>query len=124
MYPFRLSLAQGCWGAILLRASPQLLHGLAGEPVSPDVIKVAHVLGARELIQALITIRRPTQGALQLGAVVEALHAVTMIAAASASLGPRRLTMASAAASGAFALAGVTQSRRLCHQAAAGAVRG
>jgi hypothetical protein len=77
------------------------------------VISVAHILGARQFAQALMTARCPTRRAIGAGAAVDALHAATMIAAAAANVGPRRLTMASAATAGAFTAAGVAQSRRL-----------
>jgi hypothetical protein len=76
------------------------------------MISIVRVLGARQLLQAAITARRPTRRALELGAAVDALHAATMVAGASANVGPRRLTIASAATASAFAAAALVQRRR------------
>jgi hypothetical protein len=85
---------------------------VAREPVGRPVIYLARVLGTRELLQALITAWRPTRRTLRFGATVDALHAATMVAAASARVGPRRLSAASAGVAGAFSVAGLAQSRR------------
>ena len=107
-----LGLAQGgCGGALLLHPGP-LLRSLQRGPVDRRVITVARVLGIRQLVQGLMTVRRPTRRTLAVGAAVDATHAASMLAAATAGLGPRRLTVASAAAAGAFAGAGLAQSRR------------
>ena len=107
-----LALAEGCWGAALVLDPGSQLRPLAGKPVDPWVIKTARVLGARQLLQALITAWRPTRRTLQVGAAVDALHAATMVAAATANLGPRRLTIASAATAIVFTAVGLAQSRR------------
>jgi hypothetical protein len=52
------------------------------------MISIVRVLGARQLLQAAITARRPTRRALELGAAVDAVHAATMMAGASANVGP------------------------------------
>jgi hypothetical protein len=101
--PAGLALSQGCWGAALLLCDRPLLESLAGEPVSSAVIRVARVLGVRELLQGLITVRRPTRRVLLLGAAADALHAATMVGGTAADIGPRRLTLASAAVAGGFA---------------------
>lgn len=101
-----------CWGVTLLLFAGPLLQSLEGESLDRRVIKVARVLGSRQLLQGLITIRRPTRRILRIGAGVDALHAATMVAAVAAQAGPRRLSMASATLAGAFSVAGVTQSRQ------------
>ena len=105
-------MAEGCWGCALLCLTRPLLRSLAGEPADRQVIEIARLLGARQLLQSLITARRPTRRILQLSAAVDAVHATTMVAAAAADAGPRRLTVASATMAAAFAAAGLAQSRR------------
>jgi hypothetical protein len=107
----RLALAEGCWGAALLLFATPLLGSVAGEPVARKVVNVARVLGARQLLQGVMTVRWPTRVALEAGAATDALHAVTMVVSAAAKVGPRRLTLASAATAGAFSAAGIAQSR-------------
>jgi hypothetical protein len=104
--------AEAGWGAALLLFARPLLQALEGESVDRQVINGALVLGGRQLLQGLVTVRRPTRRILRIGAAVDALHAATMVEAAVANVGPRRLTMASATLAGAFSAAGVTQSRR------------
>jgi hypothetical protein len=107
-----LALAEGCWSAVLLVSTGPLLQSLAGRPIGQGVISAARVLGIRQLVRALLTARRPTRRILEVGAAVDALHAGTMVAGAAANVGPRRLTMASAATAGAFTAAALAQSRR------------
>jgi hypothetical protein len=110
--PSGLALVEGCSGTALLLCAGPLLRALAGQSVSRRAVNVAHVLGARQLLQAVVTARRPTRRTLELGATIDALHASTMLAAAAADIGSRRLTLASAATAGAFTAAGVAQSLR------------
>jgi hypothetical protein len=110
--PFMFVLAEGCWGATLLLAPRPLLQAIAREPLNRRATGVARVLGARSVLQALATAQRPTRRRLAVGALVDATHAASMVAAAAADIGPRALTIASAATASAFAFAGVVQSRR------------
>jgi len=106
------ALAEGCFGAVLIVWTRPLMQSLAREPVDRQVVIVARILGVRYVLQGFVTARRPTPRVLEVGAAVDALHAATMIAGAAAHVGPRRLTMASAIAAGAFAAVGVAESRR------------
>ena len=101
------ALIEGCWGATLLLAPGSLLSAVAREPIDRRVTDVTRVLGARSVLQALLTGPRPTRRGLRLGALVDATHAASMLAAAAAGLGPRRLTVTSAATATAFAAAGL-----------------
>jgi hypothetical protein len=109
--PYMFVLAEGYWGATLLLAPRPLLQAVAREPVDRRVTGVARVLGARSVLQAFATAQRPTRRRLEVGALVDATHAASMIAAAAADIGPRALTIASAATASAFAFAGFAQSR-------------
>jgi hypothetical protein len=110
--PLTLALAEACWGIALILSDDRALHRAAKQPVGQPVIDIARVLGMRELLQALITAWRPTRRTLRLAAAVDALHAASMVAAASARVGPRRLCLASAAVASVFSAAGLAQSRR------------
>jgi hypothetical protein len=110
--PAGLALAEGSLGAALLLWTRPLMQSLAREPVDRQAINVARILAVRYVLQGFVTARRPTRRVLELGVVVEALHAATMIAGTAAHVGPRRLTVASATAAGAFTAAGLAQSRR------------
>jgi hypothetical protein len=111
--PSGLAVAEGCWGAALLFGASPLLRLLAGTSVHARVVTIARVLGARQLLQALITVWRPTRQNLERGAAVDAVHAATMFAAAAANIAPRRLTIASATTASTFAAVGLAQSRLL-----------
>ena len=106
-----LVLAEGCWGALLLIAPGRLLGALAGGRIDARVSAIARVLGAREVVQALATGRRPTRRRLHAGALVDGAHAASMVALAASGVGPRRLTLTSAATATAFAAAGIAESR-------------
>ena len=101
------ALVEGCWGAMLLLAPDPLLSAVAREPIDRRMTDVTRVLGARSVLQSLLTGPRPTRRGLRLGALVDATHALSMLAAAAAGLGPRRLTVTSAATATAFAAAGL-----------------
>jgi hypothetical protein len=103
--PQALGLTEAIWGAVLLSSTGSLLPRVARESLDPRVIPVARVLGARHLAQGLVIALRPNHLTLQVGAAVDALHSATMVTAAAANLGPRRLTMASALMAGAFSAA-------------------
>lgn len=96
----------------LVLSRDRILHRVAKAPVDRRVIHVARFLGTRELLQALVTACHPTRRTLRLGAAVDALHAASMVIAASARVGPRRLTVASAGVASVFSAAGLVASRR------------
>lgn len=110
--PAWLALAELGTGAALLLAPRPLLGWLAAEPPDRRVFIVARVLGARYLLQGLVTACRPSRRVLRIGAGADILHGASMIAAAAADTGPRRLTLSSAAAAGAFAGVAAAQSSR------------
>ncbi len=109
--PSRLAAAEACSGTALLLFGRPLLDAVERRSSSRQAVDIARILGVRQLLQALVTVRQPTRRILRAGAAVDALHAATMVAAAAAGVGPRRLTIASAVVAGTFAAAGVSQSR-------------
>ncbi len=105
-------LVEGSWGVVLLLTPRPLLSAVARQAVEGRVAGVVRILGARQLLQASATGRRPTRRRLAAGALVDAAHAASMVAAVVADVGPRRLTAASAAAAAGFAATGIAASRR------------
>ena len=92
----------GLGTALLL--SPRRFLGGRDEP---RAVAVARLLGARHLLEALVTNVRPAPPIARAGAAVDAIHALTAFGFAAA--GPRRyrqLAIASGAGATAFALAG------------------
>jgi len=110
-----LYVVRGAYGTLLL-ASPtwvsgRLLHvrlGTRGQGV-------ARVLGARQLIQALVSGRVPGYPVLALGVEVDLLHAASMLALALAR-GRRRPALTDALIASAFALAGALAARQAAHE--------
>ena len=74
---------------------------------------VARVLGARHLVQGLLTVGRPARAALALGAEVDAAHSASMIAIGLLSRRWRTAAFTDALLAGSLAAAGVACARRL-----------
>ena len=68
-------------GALLVAPSPVLAR-LARSPLDPPAVRVARVLGARELVQAAVLATRPGRGWRLAGAAVDGAHAASMLALA------------------------------------------
>ena len=90
-------------GAALL-ADPHRVADAAGAP-SADAW-VVRVLGARQLVQGLVTLAAPRRGVLIGGAVVDATHGASMVALAAASSRFRHGAATSGAAAGLSAVLG------------------
>jgi hypothetical protein len=116
-----LALGETCWGIALVLSDDRALQRAAKEPVGRPVVYIARVLGTRELLQACFTAWRPSRRTLRFAAAADALHAATMVAAASARVGPRRLSVASAGVAGVFSAVGLLESRRRPSRAPQGA---
>jgi hypothetical protein len=99
--------------ALLLAQPPDVLRRISGaHGVPPSWI--VRVLGARTLTQAVAEARWPSSTVLRLGALVDLLHAASMLAATRIWPRYRRAALASAGSAGASALAGalLVRSRR------------
>jgi hypothetical protein len=109
----------GCRGATLLSAARLLLGTLylfaperSSEALgaccqSRGARAAVRLLGARHLLQAAVSGRRPARGTLGAGAAVDAAHALSMLAIAFVSPRSRRPALSSAAVAGTLALAGL-----------------
>jgi hypothetical protein len=65
------------WGAVLLARPGQVLAAMGGHPATPAGRRLLRVLAARQLLQATVSVFRPTPTVLGLGAAVDGLHAAT-----------------------------------------------
>ncbi|WP_067499639.1 hypothetical protein [Actinoplanes sp. TFC3] len=92
------STARAAYGAALLLL-PQRLLRLGARPPLPDAaLTVARVLGARHLMQAVVTAAAPTTRVVTAGAGVDALHASSQMGLAALSSRWRTVALADAAA--------------------------
>jgi len=106
-----LSAGRALYGAALLVAPGPILAVVAGQPPSRRDRAVARVLGARHVAQALASVAAG-RSAMAPGAMVDSLHAASMVAlAARRSPGNdgsiRRAELADAAVESLLAIAGV-----------------
>lgn len=85
---------------------------------------VAGILGARQLVQGLLTAGRPARAVLALGAEADAAHSVSMIMLGALSRRWRAAAFADALLAGSFAAAGVASARGLPRQEPAGSATG
>ncbi|MGI8506768.1 MAG: hypothetical protein ACR2MK_08195 [Solirubrobacteraceae bacterium] len=101
------------WGAALLLA-PGAAWRLAGSgDPDPAARLLTRVLGGRELVQAIVAARHCSRFSTFAGVAVDATHASTMLAVATARPADRRPATASALAAGSFAIAGLWAGRNL-----------
>jgi len=84
-----VELSRAVWGIALLAATRPLLRTMRTAADTPAVV-TARVLGARQVLQALVTTVRPSRTIRLVGAGADALHALTAIGLAAGSR-PRRV---------------------------------
>jgi hypothetical protein len=101
------------YGAILLLAPDRLSHRVTGH--SPDRLSraVVRILGARHLIQAVVSIGPSGRAVRALGAEVDALHSLSMFGLAALNPPHRRDGLIDAVVAGCFAAAGALLTARL-----------
>ncbi|SCG62406.1 hypothetical protein [Micromonospora inositola] len=85
------ALARVLWGGTLTLA-PRRVLGALGRP-SGLAVATLRVLGVRHLVQAAVTLRRPTPVVLTGGAAADALHAVSAVALAAVDRRQRRIAL-------------------------------
>ena len=97
-------------GAVLLTRPRQVVRLVApGEPEPP--LAVVRALGGRLVVQHVLVALRPTRRRLLAGAVVDAVHAASMVPAAAIWPTPRRQAIASGAVGATSALASLALTR-------------
>lgn len=94
----KIELIRGGWGAALLAAPVFVLKTVAADP-DPDrwAVNKARILGARHLLQATLSGRRPSSEVLAAGVWVDGVHAVTALLLAVVDRRRARLGIADAA---------------------------
>lgn len=100
------------YGMVLLAVPSPVLRLVTGQAATTRERAVTRILGARLLAQAAVTDVRPDAVSVALGAEVDLVHSATMLVWAAVDRRSRRLTLASAAIAGMFAVAGAAQARR------------
>jgi hypothetical protein len=83
------------WGAALLISPERMLRATGVDPGLPGAVVAARVLGARHLLQSAIVAARPGPTA-RWAAVIDGLHASSMLALAVIAPSYRRPALASA----------------------------
>ena len=101
-----MSAARAGYGVALLLAPERLLALGAGPPVPAAAVAVARVLGARHLLQSVVTVAAPKSWVVRAGAVVDALHGSSEVALAAVSPRWRGVALADAACAALLAAAG------------------
>jgi hypothetical protein len=102
-----IDLARASLGLVELVAPTAALRVGGSGDADPRSVAVARVLGARHLLQAVITAARPTRGTRRLGVAVDAAHGASMLALAAVSRPHRRAALCSAATATALATGGL-----------------
>lgn len=106
------SVVRAGYGAALLCVPGPMITAVTGAPVSGRVRAVAHVLGARQLVQAAVCGLAPDRGLVQAGAAADGLHSASMLALASTEPTLRRALLADGAIAAALASVATTSLRR------------
>lgn len=106
-----LTTARASWGTALLLSPSSVICAATNASADGPTRTVARILGARQLVEAALTGRRHYQGAILVGAAVDATHAATFAAVALIRPDRRRLALTNVATATAFAVAGLLESR-------------
>jgi len=105
-----LELIRGGYGALQLALPGLVADRLLAHRFDPRGRRVARVLGARQLVQAL-GFGRPSYPVLAVGVEVDLLHAASMLGLGLVDRRRRRVALADAVIAGSFALAGIAAAR-------------
>ena len=114
--PASLEAVRACYGAALLLAPGLLIRICTGYPADSRVRLTAQVLGARHLLQAVLTAGAgpgsgPGAGGLAASAAVDLIHAAPMAGLAAVSRPLRRTALTDALLETALAAAGLVIAR-------------
>ncbi len=105
----RVAIARTLYGATLLLAPNLLIGAVSSREASGASVTVARILGARHLMQALTLERSASRLWLGVGAAVDGLHSLSMVALAALSGGYRRPAAYDAVFAGLLALSGIRE---------------
>ncbi len=105
------AVARSAYGVLLLLVPGAVIRTASGEPAGTAPAMVGRILGLRHLVQALAVDRKVTRDRLLAGAVIDAAHALSMVALAAASERHRQPAALDAAMAGALAANGLREAR-------------
>jgi hypothetical protein len=97
---------RAAWGAVLVAAPERALTIVGGREPARTQCGVVRVLGARQLLQAVSGIVRPTPRVVSSGAVADLLHGATCVAAVMVLPDWRRVAIVEGSVALGFAAAG------------------
>ncbi len=103
-----LRLLRAAYGAALVAAPIRVVQVSGGSATDDVALFAARALGARHVVQALLTGDHPGPIRRTTGALVDALHAATMFAVAATDSARRRPALLDGSVATAFCLAGLT----------------
>ncbi len=106
-----LAVARAGYGAALLLARRPLLRSLGTRPDRSATLTVG-ALGARHVVQAVVTWLCPDRRVVLSGTVVDGLHATSMLALAAADARRRRAALVDAADAAVWAAFGIADLAR------------
>jgi hypothetical protein len=101
-----IEILRGLWGAALLIDPDRVLRATDSQPVDTDSRVVTRILGARQLLQAVLSGLRPSPEVLAMGVWVDSVHSLTAIALAFSDRRRARAGYTDAAIAGVWAAAG------------------
>jgi hypothetical protein len=105
-----LQVVRATYGAALILVPGPAIRLATGRLPSRRACRVARVLGARHLIQAVLTAAAPGRTALAVGGQVDTVHTVSMLLLAVVSRAGRRAALTDALTEAALAAAGFSAS--------------
>ena len=102
----RIELLRGAWGTALLLAPEQVLAHVHHLRIDRAGVRVARVLGARQLGQAVLSGVDPSPEVLAMGVWVDGVHAATAVGLAVVDRQRARAGLTDAVIAGAYAVLG------------------
>jgi hypothetical protein len=108
-----LRLARLAYGTALLAAPARVVRAYGGDPADEVTTMAARVLGGRHVLQAILTGSHPGPIRRYGGAVIDALHALSMFTLATVDPDRARPALIDGSVAALFCAAGVRGTRRL-----------
>jgi hypothetical protein len=105
-----LQLIRAGYGAVLVLAPGPAIRLATGREPSRLMRRTARLLGARHLVQTMLTAVAPVPGTYAVGGQVDSVHATSMLLLAAVSRSGRRAALTDALTEAAFAAAGFAAS--------------
>jgi hypothetical protein len=102
-----LRLARLAYGTALLASPARIVRAYGGDPADEAITMAARILGARHVIQAVVTGNHPGPIRRYGGALVDALHALSMFTLASMDSDHARPALIDGSVAALFCVAGV-----------------